>query len=428
VTATPLDFGFGLFGPSLGEKPEPAAPKLSVAVLPLASMRTNAEDQALADGITEDVIDGLSRISDAVVIGRSTMFTYKGRQVDPRKVGRELNVRHVLEGTLRRTHENLRIDLQLVEAATGAQVWSERIDQPAANWQALSDTVAGRIARTLNLELMYASSRWVSRPSGMALPAAELAMRGWVELFNKPQTRETNETALRWLNEALALDRELSLAWTGLAYATYRAASFGWCEDSIVEGCRKAIELAQHALELDPRSADAHYVTGQSLNGLGELEQAEEKHRTCIALNPSHAPAYGALGQGRLFRGFPNETAIHCGRAFALSPREPLRAIWLRSMALAALFTADPSGAAEHARAALAINPKYPSPYLILACANLRLGLTAAAHEALKSSFDYTEWRSITEIREWHARPKGIWYTERLEEMLSDLRCLGVPD
>lgn len=285
----------------------------------------------------------------------------------------------------------------------------------------------GANPRSLNLELMAVASRGHPHTGGYGSHALALAMRGWVELFNKPQTAESNRSASRWLNEALAIDAKLALGWTGLAYAAYRAASFGWDERSLVDGYRHAVELAERAIDLDPRAAEAYYAVGQSLNGLDELERAQAAHETCIALNPSHAPAYAALGQTRMFLGHPEETAVLCDRAFLFSPREPLRAIWHRSKGLAALFLDDPASAVASAQAAIALNAKYPSAYVVLAAAAMRLGQRALAESAVATLKTMPRFGTVAEVRAYQARPRRERFSRMLEALLADLHAAGLP-
>jgi TolB-like protein len=421
--------GYGLLGPVAPVADEAAWPAFSIAVLPFIVIGANPDDHYLADGITDDLLTCLSHIQGTRVIGRSSMFTYRGRLLDPREVGRDLNVRYVVAGTVRRGSTGNLVNVELVDTATGLQDWAEKIEYEASDWQTVSDVVSRRIARALNLELMDFGSRSVAARTHRAAPqAGELAMRGWVELFNKPQTRETNDSAQRWLKKALALDRDLALAWTGLAYATYRAASFGWAGYSLTDGLCEAVEFAERAIELEPRTADAYYAKGQALNGLGKVEEAQAAHKMCIALNASHAPAYGALGQVRLFLGYPEETAPLCAHALMLSPREPLRAIWLRSRGLAALFLGDAEAAAADARAAIAINSKYPTAYVLLAAAEYRLGRRSTVAEILAKLPDASEYRTVADVRRTHARPGYERYSAFLEEMLTDLRRAGLPE
>lgn len=420
-----FSLGQGLFGPvgtAFSQAPERFP---SVAVLPFVTLA--GADTVIADGITDDLITHLSRLSQIRVIGRSTMFTYKGKAPDARTIGRELDVDHVVAGTVRLGSERLVVNVELVDGRNGVQQWAERIAADEADWFTAVDIVSRRIARSLNLELMDVASRAVRERSGYGSHAMSLAMRGWVELFNKPQTAESNRSASRWLNEALAIDSKLALAWTGLAYAAYRAASFGWDERSLTDGYWHAVELAERAIDLDPRAADAYYAMGQSLNGLDELERAQAAHEACIALNPSHAPAYAALGQTRMFLGYPEETRALCDRAFLFSPREPLRAIWHRSMGLAALFLDDPLTAVADAQAAIAMNAKYPSAYVVLAVAAMRLGQRALAESAVATLRTMPRFRTNSEVRAFHERPRRERYSRMLEALLADLNAAGMP-
>ena len=420
--------GFGLFGPVPASQPSSGNVRISIAVLPFTALGENSDDHYLADGLTEDLITSVSRIAGTFVIGRSTMFTYRGRHADPREVGRDLNVRHVVAGSIRRAGERFRINIELLDSTTGAQDWSETIEHGLGEWQEVSATASGRIARALNLELMNIGSRDITSHSHAGREAARVAMRGWVELFNKPQTRETNETAGRWLNDAIAANPAIPLAWAGLAYVNYRAATFGWMSDSMQQGLRRAVEFARRALDLDARTADAHYAMGQALNGLDELEQAQSAHEACIDLNPSHAPAYAALGQVRMFLGHPEETAGLCARALLLSPREPLRAIWLRSRGLAALFLGDAMSAAEDARAALRINPDYASAFVLLAAAEARMGRLPAATQALARLPAISGYATLADVERALQRPRRPRFSRFLAEMLDSLRDAGLPE
>jgi TolB-like protein len=426
--ALPASFslGHGLFGPMATGFSPARGRSPSVAVLPFVTLA--GADTVIADGITDDLITHLSRLSQIRVIGRSTMFTYKDQSPDARRLGRELDIDHVVAGTVRSGAQRIVVNVELVDARDGIQQWAERITDDEADWLNAVDIISRRIARSLNLELMDVASRAVRDRSGDASHAMSLAMRGWVELFSKPQTAESNRAASGWLNEALAIDAGLALAWTGLAYAAYRAASFGWDERTLADGFWHAVELAERAIDLDPRAADAYYAMGQSLNGLDELERAQAAHEACIALNPSHAPAYAALGQTRMFLGHPEETRALCDRAFLFSPREPLRAIWHRSKGLAALFLDDPVSAVADAQAAIAMNAKYPSAYVVLAVGAMRLGQRALAESAVATLRSMPRFRTIAEVRAFHARPRRERYSRMLEALLADLNAAGMPD
>ncbi len=422
---TSFSLGYGLFGPvGNGRSPTPE-PHPSVAVLPFVTLA--GTDTVIADGITDDLITHLSRLSQIRVIGRSTMFTYKEKAPDARTVGLELGVDHVVAGTVRLGSQRIVVNVELVDGRDGVQQWAERLTTDEADWLTAVDIISRRIARGLNLELMDVASRAARDRSSDGSHAMSLAMRGWVDLFNKPQTAKSNRSASRWLNEALAIDSKLALAWTGLAYAAYRAASFGWEDRSLTDGYWHAVELAERAIDLDPRATDAYYAMGQSLNGLDELERAQAAHEACIALNPSHAPAYAALGQTRMFLGYPEETRPLCDRAFSFSPREPLRAIWHRSKSLAALFLEDPASAIVDAQAAIALNAKYPSAYVVLAVAAKRLGQRALADSAVTTLRGMARFRTIAEVRAFHERPRRERYSRMLETLLADLRDLGMP-
>lgn len=420
-----FSLGYGLIGPIPALPSQPASVHLSIAVLPF--VLAAGGDAFVADALTDDLITHLSRISALRVIGRSSMFTFRDKQTDPRSVGRDLGVEYVVAGTVRLACGRVVVNVELVTAQDGVQAWGERIELADDDWLSASDFAARRIARSLNLELLDVASRDRAHSAARGRHAVHLAMRGWVELFAKPQTAESNRAASQWLNEAMTIDASLALAWTGLAYAAYRAASFGWQDGSLQEGFRRAVALAERAIDFDPRAADAYYAMGQSLNGLDELERAQAAHEACLALSPSHAPAYAGLAQVRMFLGHPEQTPAMCERAFQLSPREPLRAVWHRTKGLAALLVHDTASASAEAEAAIALNAQYPSAYVVLAVAAHRLGDHARAASAIEMLRSVPRFRTVAQVREFHQRPRRARYSAMLEGVLRDLAAAGLP-
>ena len=421
-----LDAAWG-WGPFSPLAPAPAAPAdtLAIAVVPFRGEGLAHDAAFLADAVTEDLIADLSAIPGVRIIGRSTMFTYKGRPIDARRVGQELGVGHVVEGSLRQMGDELRVTVHLVDATDGVQVWAERLAQRLDEWPRVGHLLTGRIARQLNFELMDAGVR----SGGVATrsPALDLAMRGWIELFSKPQTRRTNDAALALIREALALDPDQRLAWIGLAYATWRAANFGWSATPRDLELDEALAHARRAVELDPRAADAHYVLGQVLQWKGEIEQAQSTLLACLVHNPNHAPAHGALAQSRIFLGHPEEAEAHCRTAFALSPREPLRAIWHWNVALAHLLLNDPRAALAEAERSMAVNSDYPFAYMVAAAAHRRLGESERAQAAFAAYLARSPFKTTASLRDRYARSSAPRYRALIETAFTDLEALGLP-
>ncbi|MGE0743803.1 MAG: adenylate/guanylate cyclase domain-containing protein [Rhodospirillales bacterium] len=400
---------------------------LSVAVLPFANL-SGEPDEYFVDGITEDLITDLSRISGAFVTARNSAFAYKGKAVDVRAVGRELGVRYVLEGSVRRAAERVRVTAQLVDAEIGTHVWADRFDVAAADAYALQDDVTGRIARALNVELKESVSRRAARGRPDDLDAAILATHGWAILFNKPQTPETNREAEPILERAIALDPRNAEAWTGLSYMHSRDSLYRWSA-SREESTRLAVEAGERAVALDPRSADAHYVYGFAVRQTGDNERARAIFERCVELNPNYAPAYFWLGFIEIFDGEPARALPLIDRAFRLSPRDGLAAVWYYSKAYAHILLGDDAAAVEAARAGIAENPKVPTNWWALAAASAHLGRPAEAREALAT---YTTLAvGATSIRAWRttgsptSNPRFLKLRERAED---GLRKAGMPE
>src|SRR5260370_2612706 len=170
-------------------------------------MSNDQKQEYFADGITEDLTTDLSRISGSFVIARNTAFTYKGKSVDARQIGRELGVRYVLEGSVRRVGDQVRVNVQLVDGESGAHLWADRFDTDRANLAQAQDEITGRLARTLNLELVEASVRRIEQERAVDPDARDLVMRGWA-LYNRMASAATREEAQQAFERALGIDPE----------------------------------------------------------------------------------------------------------------------------------------------------------------------------------------------------------------------------
>jgi len=174
-------------------------------VLPFANLSNDSEQEYFADGITDDLTTDLSRISGSFVIARNTAFTYKGKPVDAKRIGRELGVRYVLEGSVRRTGDQVRVNIQLIDAESGAHIWADRFDTDRANLTEAQDAITSRLARTLNVEFVAAVGRRIEQEKVVNPDALDLVMRGWA-LQNRPRTSANSREAQRSFERALELD------------------------------------------------------------------------------------------------------------------------------------------------------------------------------------------------------------------------------
>lgn len=382
----PLQTGLAPAAPAARPAPAPRAlgPR-SLAVLPFRTRGLPAAQGFLRECLLRDLVAELSRQPQLAVIARGTMLTYADQAVDYAQLAAQLGVRFVVDGAIESAGDGLRIVAELVDTVGHQQIWSETLALDRGDWTSVGEQVVGRLARGLNLELASGALRR-PQPRGVVTgDALDTALRAWVELYCRPQTRDTNDRAWHWARTALQADDALGLAWNALAYCEWRAAQYAWHRRPRDELLAEALRHAARAVELDPRDPDAPYTMALCTFSLGELARAEAALGHCLALSPSYAPAHGLLGLLRAAQDRPQETAGHCARAFALSPREPLRVIWHWAEAWAALMMDRNGAALAHAQRGIQANADFPSCHLAAAVAAHRLGDAALARRSLQA-------------------------------------------
>ncbi|MEK0083129.1 adenylate/guanylate cyclase domain-containing protein [Benzoatithermus flavus] len=302
------------------------APRLSIAVLPFANLGGDPEQEYFADGITDDLITDLARIDGSFVIASSTAFAYKGRPSDPKQVGRELGVRYVLTGSLRRAGSQVRVNVQLIDAATGGEVWADRIEGDWTRSMELQDAITGRLARTLDLELTDAESRRVAAERPNDPDAVDLAMRAW-SVLNQPLSAEQLQRAQDLFEAALRIDPGLSQALVGLARTLSTRVNSRW-SPTPKEDLDRAEALVAQVLARAPNHAMAHYVRGDILMARKDFDPAIAEYQAAIASNRDLAPAYGNIGRALVRAGRAEEAFAPLETALRLSPRDPLLSLW----------------------------------------------------------------------------------------------------
>jgi adenylate cyclase len=248
------------------------SPRLSIVVLPFANMSNDPEQEYFADGITDDLTTDLSRISGSFVIARNTAFAYKGKAIDEKQLGRELGVRYVVEGSVRRVGEQVRVNVQLVDGESGAHLWADRFDTNRANLAQAQDEITGRLTRTLNLELVEASVRRIEQERAVDPDAHDLVMRGWA-LYHRMASAATREEAQRAFERALEIDPESVDARIGLGDVLVSADVAGW-SSSFDQNITRAEQLLLEALERDPKRSRAHFAMGMIRQRQGRLRDS----------------------------------------------------------------------------------------------------------------------------------------------------------
>ncbi|WP_046868576.1 adenylate/guanylate cyclase domain-containing protein [Microvirga massiliensis] len=403
------------------------APSLSIVVLPFANLSGDPEQDYFVDGITEDLTTDLSRIDGSFVIARSTAYTYKGKAIDVRQIGRELGVRYVLEGSVRRTGEQVRVNAQLIDAASGAHVWADRFDSDRAELAAMQNEITGRIAASLSLTLVEAEGHRVEREHRTNPDALDYTLRGRATLF-KPGAHENNLEAARLFEQALKLDPTQVEALVFLADALVSDVLDFWSA-SPAENLARAEALLDRALTLDSNRATAHHAKGLLLQARGRFDEAANEFRMAIALDRNLARSYRALGQMRTYVGHPEEAAPYLLQAMRLSPRDHSLGVMQFHMGYLNLVLGNDDAALEWLPRARSTNPEYSYIHLTLAAEYGLRGDPAAAQAALAEAIKRNpRYRSIAGAKAVMATYNNPLYVAQRERVYEGLRRAGLPD
>jgi len=294
-----------------------ATPRLSIVVLPFANLNDDREQQYFADGITEDLTTDLSRLAGMFVISRNTAFTYKNKPIDTKQIGRELSVRYVLEGSVRRSDNQVRVTAKLIDAATDAHLWADRFDGDTGDLFALQNEITSRIAIALDLELVTAEA---ARPTEHP-DALDYILRGRAAA-NEGVTPDRFGRAIDLFEHALALDPRSAEAQSLLALTLAGRMSTGFTGTGAAD-IKRAEDLIGHALAASPRSPLAHLAKGHLLTAQHRYGDAIREYEAVLALNRSLVVALFALGHCKLFAGSIEEVIPLANQAIRLSPRDP---------------------------------------------------------------------------------------------------------
>jgi TolB-like protein len=308
------------------------APRLSIVVLPFANLSNDPKQQYFADGITDDLTTDLSRITDMFVIARNTAFTYRNNQPDAKQIGQELGVRYVLEGSVQRSSNRVRVNAQLIDAETNAHLWAERFDGDTGDLFALQDEITSRIAVALNLELIGAeAARPTHHPDAMDYILRARAAAA------KPPSRDQRTEVVSLLERSLGLDPGSAEAQSWLA-AALAGRVLANMTDSRVADIERAKGLSERALATAPRGALAHFAKGQVLRAQRRFAEAIPEYETVLALDRNWVYAFFALGQCKLYTGSIEETIPLVEQAIRLSSRDPQLGSWYEAIGLAYLL------------------------------------------------------------------------------------------
>jgi TolB-like protein/tetratricopeptide (TPR) repeat protein len=399
------------------------APRLSIVVLPLTNIGGDPEQEYFVDGVTESLTTDLSRISGSFVIGRNTAFTYKGKAVDLKQVGNELGVRYVLEGSVQRGGNRLRVNIQLIDAESGKHLWAERFDKPLADLFDMQDEIVAHLANQLGTELVAAEARRSERapqPDSMDLYFQGLAS------VNRGLTPEYMAQARGFFERALALDPSNIEALVGTAmvdslvggsfFVDDRAARFAAAETTLIK-----------ALSLAPNHAIAHYLLGfvqistnRAGQGIAECERA-------LALDRNLAGAHAEIGLAKYNIGRAEETEAHIREALRLSPRDTSAYAWKAFAGYAKLYLGSDEEAAAWLHRAIETNRSYSLQHFALACALAHLGQLDDARAAVQAGLALNSTFTLRRFRAGTSSNNPTFLAQR-ERIYDGMRKAGVPE
>jgi TolB-like protein/DNA-binding winged helix-turn-helix (wHTH) protein/Tfp pilus assembly protein PilF len=357
--------------PGSGEaRPEP---RLSIIVFPLINLSEDRDQQYLADGITEDLTTDLSRIAPMFVISHRTAFSYRDDPADAKRIGSELRVHYLVEGSVRRSGNEVRVNAKLIDAEDGWVLWAERFDRDATDLFALQDEITSRIAIALNLELLAAAAE---RPADH-VDAMDYILRGRAVYLRVPP-RDGHAEAISLFERALALDPGSVEARSRLAMA-FTARVLDDVSESADADLTRAQELVGRALAASPRNPLAHYAKGLLLRAQHRYAEAVPEYEAAIASNRNWASAYADLGWSKFLAGFVDEAAPLMERAADLSPRDPQIGNWDSRIGLVYLVQSRTNEATLWLEKSRGAAPELPWVHLRLAAAYGLKGDTAHA-------------------------------------------------
>ena len=390
-------------------------PRLSIVVLPFANLSGDPKQEYFVDGVTESLTTDLSRINGAFVIARNTAFTFKGNPVDVKKLGRELNIRYVLEGSVQRGSNRLRVNVQLVDAETGNHLWAERFDKPIVDLFDMQDEIVSRLANALDAELIAAEARRAEhsvRPDAMDLV---FQGRSW---FNRGLIPDYMTQARRFFDQALALDPENIEAMVGLARVDQNVGASLMTDDRSAHLAVAETTITK-VLSLSPKHASAHAILGSVQIFTKRAAQSIAEFERALELDRNLARAHALIGLAKLFLGRGEETEPHVNEAFRLSPRDTLAPRWMVWVGYAKAQLGADAEAVSWMRRGLDANRNFSLAHFILGAALARLGELEQARAAIQAGLALDPKFTIHRFRTHAPRDKRL---------IEGMRLAGVPE
>jgi TolB-like protein/DNA-binding winged helix-turn-helix (wHTH) protein/Flp pilus assembly protein TadD len=404
-----------------------APPQLSIAVLPFKNIGDDPDQENVAAGLSIDLTTDLSRIPGAFVIAHGTAQTFKGQNVDVRQVGRDLNVRYVIEGSLRRSGNEVRIDVELVEAASGRHLWTERFTLERNEIAAWQDEIVGRIASALNFRLARVETERTLRERRDYPDAYDLTTQGWALIYTA-KSPENYDAARVLFRQALERNPRSVNALAGLGWSSAISVLNGWSASPAADVAVAEAAVAQ-LLVIDPNHVVGNQVRGFLLRLQRRTGAAREAFRTVAALNPNFPPAHAQLGVTAIESGRPEEAIEAIERAIRLSPRDPDHSLWLSFIGMAELHRGRLQEAVSFLGHALEVDTSTATGVqrAYLASALMLVGRTTEGRAALAEFRKAKPSATIASLRA-AARSNDTAFIAQQERFFEGLRMAGLPE
>jgi TolB-like protein/class 3 adenylate cyclase/Tfp pilus assembly protein PilF len=408
--------------PSVAPLGKGEPPRLSLVVLPFANIGGDPEQDYFVDGVTESLTTDLSRISGAFIIGRSTAFTHNVRAADLKQIGRELNVRYVLEGSVQRSGSRMRVNVQLIEAETGKHLWAERFDKPIADLFDMQDEIVARLANQLHAEMIAAEARRAEQspnPDSM-----DLYFRGRAAQY-RSRTPDTLAKARGFYQRALELDPGNIDALVGVA-AVDVIVSVTFMTDDPQTLLAEAEARLTKALARVPDNALAHLHLGTVLRATNRGQRSIEELERALAIDPNLVAARAAIGVTLVWMGRAEEAEAHVLEALRLSPRDAMVFEWLLVGGVAKMYLGEFAEAVTWLRKSIDANRDRPLAYFLLAACLAHLGRLDEARREVKSGLAFDP--KFTLRRYADVQSDNALFLARRARVAEGMRLAGVPE
>jgi adenylate cyclase len=409
-------------------KPAPTAPteaaRFSIVVLPFANLSGDPSQDYLADAITENLTTGMSRSFKFTVIARNTAFTYRGKNIDAKEVGKDLGVRYVLEGSVQRDQNRVRVNAQLIDAQSGAHLWADQFDTIRADLLQSQDEIVVRLASTVGFELVEAEAK----------KSAITANPDVLDLVTRCVASVVGKAGLFGKEAAAACERALDADPNNVVALSMSSLGFtmpillGRSTDPRAD-LKRADELASRAIAVDANNPLGHHAKGNVLRVERRFDDAIAEFERALALDPNLAEAYGALGHTQFDIGQYQKAIEFFDKAIRLSPQNQQLAFWYGGKGGAYFGQQNYDQAIEWARRAIAINPNFDPPLFILAAALALAGHDAEARDAEQRRAAFSKVKNVAVLKAFAPPPSADPRTRAtFDRIIEGLHKAGMPE